>query len=321
MARVKVMVVGLGPIGRACAREIADAKDLSLAAAVDPAPELAGRDLGELIGRESAKGIVVAKDLRGTKARGVKAAVHAASSRFPGAIPLLRELVGGGCDVVSTCEELIAARVRWPGPAAKLDRECRRLERRILLGGINPGYLMDVLPVSLASVCTEVRSVRIGRYVDTAKRRGALQRKTGAGMPVAEFRRLAKSGSIGHVGLRDSALYVLDRLGLHADDVTETIRPIVAKTAFRKGALVVPAGTTAGVHQVVTAKDARGKTIALLDLKMAAGLPDPHDAVRIAGTPPVDVRIDGGVHGDTGTVARVLAQLRALADEPAGFRL
>jgi hypothetical protein len=318
---MRITVVGLGPIGRAVAREIADAKELVLAAAVDPAPGIAGEDLGAVIDRKSAKGIVVAKDLRGASRRGVKAAVHAASSRFPGAVPLLRELVGSGLDVVSTCEELIAARVRWPAQARRLDLECRRLDRRILLGGINPGYLMDVLPVSLASACTEVRGIRIGRYVDTAKRRGALQRKTGAGMAVAEFRRLARDGGIGHVGLRDSALYVLDRLGLRATDVTETIRPIVAKNAYRKGGLVVPAGTTAGVHPVVRARDARGRTIALLDLKMAAGLPDPHDAVRIAGTPPVDVRIDGGVHGDTGTVARVLAQLRQLREEPAGFRL
>ncbi|MBZ0266910.1 dihydrodipicolinate reductase, partial [bacterium] len=282
MAAMKIMVVGLGPIGRAVAREIADADDLVLAAAVDPAPELAGRDLGELIGRKSAKGISVARDPRGVSRRGAKAAVHAASSRFPGAVPLLRDLVGAGFDVVSTCEELIAARVRWPAKARSLDRECRRLDRRILLGGINPGYLMDVLPVSLASACTEVRSIRIERHVDTAKRRSALQRKTGAGLPVAEFRRRARNGAIGHVGLLDSAWYVLDRLGLVADDVRETIRPIVAKSAIRRSGLVVPAGSTAGVHQVVRARDARGKTVALLDLKMAAGLADPHDAVRIA---------------------------------------
>ncbi|MGH2569840.1 MAG: dihydrodipicolinate reductase, partial [bacterium] len=56
---LRVAVLGLGPIGRAVSREILDTPDLRLAAAVDPAPSLAGRDLGELLGDARARGVRV----------------------------------------------------------------------------------------------------------------------------------------------------------------------------------------------------------------------------------------------------------------------
>lgn len=318
----KIVVVGMGPIGCAVAKAIADAPDLELAGAIDPAGDLVGRDVGKLIGRPGVRGVKVTPELTASLARRARAAVHAAGSRFPDSLPLLRDLVRHGLGVVSTCEELVAARVRWPRLAGRLDRECRQAGRAVLLGGINPGYLMDVLPVSMASACTEVRSLRVTRYVDTGRRRGALQRKTAAGMAVAEFRTRASAGKIGHVGLSDSLLYVVDRLRLGPVDIKETIAPIVAQKAFRKGALVVPRGRAAGVHQTVTARRKRGGgTVAVLDLKMAVGLAEPYDEIRITGTPPVRMRIDGGVHGDSGTVARVLTGLRALREEPPGFRL
>jgi len=323
-SRVRVVVVGMGPIGCAVAKAVAGAPDLELAGAVDPAPDLAGRGLAALLGLRGARAPKgrVAPALTATLARRAHAAVHAAGSRFPASLPLLRELIRADLDVVSTCEELVAARVRWPRLAAGLDRECRGAGRKVLLGGINPGYLMDVLPVSLASACTEVRAIRVARHVDTSRRRGALQRKTAAGMALPEFRARVAAGTLGHVGLLDSLLHVVDRLGLGPVDVRETIKPIVAHRAFRKGALVVPRGRAAGVHQTAVAKGRRsGKTVAVLDLRMAAGLAEPYDEVRITGKPDVHVRVEGGVHGDTGTVGRVLAQLRALRDEPPGFRL
>jgi len=40
-----------------------------------------------------------------------------------------------------------------------------------------------------------------------------------------------------------------------------------------------------------------------MDLKMYLDAPNPHDAVKVAGEPALDVVINGGVAGDDATVA------------------
>src|ERR687891_572953 len=47
-----------------------------------------------------------------------------------------------------------------------------------LLGtGVNPGFVMDRLPLQLAGACISVSRVRVDRVVDAAKRRGPLRKK------------------------------------------------------------------------------------------------------------------------------------------------
>ncbi len=84
---IRVLVFGLGPIGRAVSHEIARAPDLRLVGAVDPAPELAGRDLGDLLKVDTFSGIRIAPDADSRAPRKVDVAVHLAHSRFPDALP------------------------------------------------------------------------------------------------------------------------------------------------------------------------------------------------------------------------------------------
>jgi 4-hydroxy-tetrahydrodipicolinate reductase len=50
------------------------------------------------------------------------------------------------------------------------------------------------------------------------------------------------------------------------------------------------------------------------------GAPDPHDEVRIAGTPPLVVRAAGGIHGDIATVSIVLNSIPKILQAPPGLR-
>jgi len=316
---LRVAVLGLGPIGQAVAREILAAPDLRLAAAVDPAPALAGRDLAEILGDDRGRGVRVVPSLDASGRRRVDVAAHLAASRFPRALPHLRELVARGLPTASTCEELIAARYRWPREAAALDRAARRAGVAIVATGVNPGFVMDVLPAALANVCVNVSSVRIERHVDTSKRRGALQQKTGAGITAAEFRRRAKENAVGHVGLGDSLVFLMNHLPLRGEVGEETLRPILAARALGRGKATIPKGRVAGVHQTVRARDPAGRVVATFDLKMAYGLEDPHDEILLRGDPPIRLRIDGGVSGDRATVGAVLSGLRWVVSAEPGL--
>ncbi|MDP6461743.1 MAG: hypothetical protein QGI43_03225 [Gemmatimonadota bacterium] len=322
-----VIVLGLGPIGRAVAKEIAGQPDMELMGAVDPAPKFAGKSVGELIRDKSRARLRVHKNLPAQiKALGRRRptlAVHMATSRFPEAYPQILELVKQGVSVVSTCEEMVAAPDRWPKEAHALDRACRKAGVSVLSAGVNPGFVMDFLPEVLSSVCVRLDSVRITRHVDTAKRRRALQLKTGAGITVEEFRARKRAGTIGHVGCLDSLLFVLRHLRLPPQTMkadAELLRPIIAGKAVGTGRNRIPKGRVVGVHQTVRGRDsATGKIVATLDLKMAYGLEDPHDAIFLKGDPPVDLRIDGGIQGDRATVGTVLSTIRDAAYAPPGF--
>ncbi len=317
---LRVLVVGLGPIGRAVAREVYDAPDLRLVGAVDSAPDLAGKDLGALLKIESLSGRKVAPSLDAVGRRKIDVAVHLTTSSFLAALPLLKELIGRGLHVVTTCEESIAAAIRWPKESRALDRKAREAGVAVLPTGVNPGFAMDLLPAALTNVCVDVRSVKVMRRVDTSARRSALQLKTGAGITPVEFRRRKKAGTIGHAGLRDSLLFLMDHLPLEGVVGEERLRAIVAGKAVRRGRRTIEAGKVLGVHHAVSARaPGSGRTVASLDLKMEWGLADPSDEIVIAGDPPLRLRFEGGIHGDRATVGTVLSTIRFADAAGAGF--
>jgi 4-hydroxy-tetrahydrodipicolinate reductase len=316
---LRVIVLGLGPIGRAVAREVAHASDLELVAAIDPAPGLVGRDLGAVLGDGDLAGRKVLQDLNDLGRRRVDVAIHMAASRFEPALAHVQRLVERKIAVVSTCEELIAAPWRWPRPVRALDRQCRRAGVAVLATGVNPGFVMDLLPAALTNACVQVRSIRVVRHVDTSKRRRALQLKTGLGLTPTEFRRRARESAVGHVGLRDSLVFLMNHMPLEGEVGDERIRPILAKQRGGSARRPIEPGSVIGVHQEVSARDpASGRAVASFDLKMAYGLNDPHDEIRIAGDPPIHLRIEGGVPGDRATVGAVLSTVRYVPHAPPG---
>jgi 4-hydroxy-tetrahydrodipicolinate reductase len=128
--------------------------------------------------------------------------------------------------------------------------------------------------------------------------------------------------SIGHVGLRDSLLFLMNHLPLDGEVDEEKIRPILAERALRRGARQIRKGDVLGVHQTCRARaKSTGRTVASFDLKMAFGLPDPHDEIRIEGDPPIRLRCEGGIAGDRATVGAVLSAIRSVPEAPPGFQV
>jgi 4-hydroxy-tetrahydrodipicolinate reductase len=318
--RLRVVALGLGEIGRAVCREIAAAADLELAGAVDPAPSLAGRELAAVVGNGVPRGLRVAASLDELRGRKPDVIAHLAASRFPDAARQITAALPLRAPVVSTCEELIAAPWRWPREARALDRAAKSAGVPVLATGVNPGFVMDVLPAAIANVCVGVRRVHVSRHVDTSTRRPALQAKTGAGITLAEFRRRKREGTVGHVGLRDSLLFLVNHLPLEGDVGPETLRPILAAREIRKGRVRIAKGAVAGVHQTVkaTAPGSR-RVVASFDLRMAFGLESPHDEIRFDGDPPIRLRIEGGVQGERATVGTVLSAIRFAEDAAPGL--
>jgi 4-hydroxy-tetrahydrodipicolinate reductase len=172
----------------------------------------------------------------------------------------------------------------------------------VLLGtGINPGFVMDKLVVTLMAACSSVRAVRVGRVVDAATRRESFQRKIGAGMAPADFER--RKAELGHVGLPESAHMLADTIGVGPRrTLTDELRPVRAERRLTSRYLEIEVGQVAGIDQTVTIAEGPIERVRM-ELKMYVGAARPRDEVSVDGSPPLEMEIPSGVPGDEGTAA------------------
>lgn len=299
---LKVIQVGLGPIGLECVRVAAARPNLEIAGAVDLHPDLTGRHLREF--EPSAPRIVrITSDLAELLDHNKPdVALVTTTSRMPGIDETLKQLARAGVDVVSSCEELLFPWHAHPETAEALAKEAERGKATILGTGVNPGFVMDTFAAVATAPCEAVTSIRATRIVDAGTRREPLQRKVGASMEEADFRKLVEQKKIGHVGLVESVALLAHGLGWVLDGIEETLEPKMADKETVTSYLTVRKGEVAGIHH-----EARGivggKPVLELLLEMYVGAEHPHDQVEIAGKPNLTVRIEGGTPGDTATAA------------------
>src|SRR5207302_1730376 len=157
------------------------------------------RTLAEVI--PGAPPIPVDATLQAALGRGVDAIALCTSSRLEAVAGDLARAAVAGAHVVSSCEELAA-----PPRSGALGDLCRHLDEDARVAGVtfvgtgvNPGFVMDRLPLQLAGAMVRVDGVRVERIVDAARRRGPLRAKVGEGLSVEEFRAGVAAGRLGHV--------------------------------------------------------------------------------------------------------------------------
>lgn len=318
--KTRVVVFGLGQIGLATAKLLLDRRDIELVGAIDNDPKKQQRDVADLSGLKRPSGVRVSdrvdEVLQMTRPSVV---ILSTGSRFKQVLPLIKQCVEGRTNVVSSCEELLHPSVRYAPQARELDRMAKLREVSVLGTGVNPGFVMDTMALAATAPCVEVKSVHVERLVDASTRRENLQRKVGAGMTVAQFRRGVRKGELGHVGLLESMLLLADGLGFDLARTTEKITPVLSKRRVKTPYLTVKPGEVAGIHHVCKGTCNR-KEVVSLDLQMYIGAKKPYDRITVSGTPDVNLLFENGVAGDEATVAMLIAMVPAMAKIEPGLR-
>jgi 4-hydroxy-tetrahydrodipicolinate reductase len=310
----RVTLVGLGAIGREVLRALLGKRSVSVVAVADPA--FAGHDAGVVTGLEPL-GLPIEASVADALGTPTDVLVVLTTSGAAEMLPIVEAAAAQQAHVVSTCEDLAFADWATPQVAAHLDAVARAGRIAVLGTGVNPGFVMDRLPLVLAGSCVSVNAVTVERVVDAAKRRGPLRAKVGAGLTVAEFAAGVASRRLGHRGLPESCALLGRGLGWTFDEIRTHIGPVVATVAAPRTG--VPEGLVAGLRQ--TAEGVLGgKTLVSLTLEMSLAAPDPHDHIVIDGDPPLDMLLAGGTHGDRGTVAAVVNALGAIRGLAPGLR-
>jgi hypothetical protein len=297
---------GLGPIGQGIAKLALD-RGHRMVAAIDVDPEKVGRDVGTLLGTAPV-GVNVSADAAVALASKPDVVLHCTSSRLTQVTPQILQCVEAGAQVISTCEELSFPWRSHPDEARRIDAAAKTRDVTVVGVGVNPGFVMDLLPLVITGPCREVRAITVTRVVDAGKRRLPLQRKVGAGMTRAEFEAGVKDGKIGHVGLGESIAMTATALGWKLDDISETIEPVLDGSAVK------------GLHQVAVGRG-NGRKLITLDLTMAVGAAAPHDTIVIDGDPALTVTAVGGIHGDVATWAIAVNAIRRVMAAAPGLTI
>lgn len=317
--KLKIAQLGLGPIGIECLKLASTLPWARVVGAVDIDPSKVGLDWRVLTGEKRPRGARIVSRVEELKEK-PDLIFHTAVSRFRTAYEQLEALARQGIHVVSSCEELVFPRLREPKLAARLNRLCHTSGARIVGTGVNPGFVMDLLPLCLAGVIHPIRAIDVQRVVNASTRREPLQRKIGSGLAPAEFKRLLRAGKAGHAGLKESFALIAHTLGWKARKIVEISEPIVARQNIRTKYFSVRKGQTCGLHQHAEAW-IDGDLRLSLDLKMYLDAENPHDAIQIEGNPPLNVLIKGGVAGDQATAAALVNTAPRLLRAAPGLRL
>jgi 4-hydroxy-tetrahydrodipicolinate reductase len=309
---------------------ILERPDLELVGVVDSDPGKVGRPLEEFLPQAASLGLRVTGDTTACiKDNRAVALTHTTVSYLGDCIDHLREIARAGVAMVSSTEELLYPWLRHPKWAVELDELSRQHGSRLLGTGINPGFLMDLLPVLAGAPCERVRAVRAQRVVDAGTRRGPLQRKVGAGITPEEFAKRVAGGRFGHVGYCESGALLASKMGWKLETLEETIEPVLAEKPITTEFVELAPGDVAGIHQTVSGTMG-GQEVVHLDLKMYVGASDPHDAFVLDSDPPIAWRCERGVAGDPATAAILVNAidrlqtlspgLKTVADLPASVR-
>jgi 4-hydroxy-tetrahydrodipicolinate reductase len=318
--KIRAIQFGVGPIGASTARLMREKQAIEICGAIDSDPAKAGRDLGEVIGASDAPwGVKISADAREVLEQNADVVIHTTSSSLPKVMDQLLACLEAESSVVSTCEELSYPYRTYPELSAQLDAAAKAAGVALVGTGVNPGFVMDKLVVTLAAVSQRIEHAKAVRIVDASKRRFPLQKKIGAGMTVEEFRAKVAEGIIKHVGLPESVAMIADSLNLAVNEITETIEPKVATERVETEYLTVEAGQAAGVHQIARGLG-NGKELVYLELQMYVGAKDPADTVYLKGHPDISLVIPGGSHGDIATASVVVNSIPVILDAPAGLR-
>lgn len=324
---IRVIQYGVGVMGSAILRLLSEKPWVKIVGAIDIDPAKIDQDVGTIVGLNSEIGVKVAfppEEVIGKVSADV--VLHATTAFMEEAYGQILRAVTHRMNVITVAQELfypIGANVQQRD---RLDEHAKARGVTVLATGVNAGFAMDMLPIFMSGVCGEVERVRVRRVIDFSYYGPSTMREIGAGLLRAEVERGMRQGTMGHIGLAESAAMIAACLGWKLNEVEQIEEPIVSRSQREAPLLTIRPGTVCGFRQRLYGKKEGKVRITLEVIGIVA--PRPHeddvdmgDYVMIEGTPNVEVVIPGQIaqRGVLATAASVVNLIPKVLVAPSGF--
>jgi len=327
MDQLRIIIYGVGAMGSNMVRRLQDVAGCRIVGAIDWDKNKIGRDLGELAGLDKKAGVKVSYP-PGKVLGKVKAdiALHATTAFLEEGMDQICAVLDQGINVVTICQELFFPLPKNRLRAKKIDAKARQAGARVTAVGINPGFIMDIVPILCSTPCWKIDSVQVRRHVDFSPYGPDEMRHIGANLTEKEFRRGVRLGKIGHIGLLETAAMVSHCLGLEVDELRQSKEPILTARRRQSPFVSIASGRVCGFRQNVVGLSQGDR---ILDFQMV-GIVSPDkaednielgDYARINGLPSVDIAVKEEIaqKGGLGTAAVAVHMIPRLLAAPAGY--
>jgi 4-hydroxy-tetrahydrodipicolinate reductase len=319
---IRVAILGTGQMGCGIARRVLDAPGVELVAAYGKRPERVGMDVGRAIGLERDLGIAIDANLSAAAERTQPdVAIQATCSTLDDAWPEIAVLLRNGVSIVSIAEEMAYPAYRSPAIASEMQALARANGAAVVGTGINPGFVLDLLVVTLTGVCSAVDAITATRINDLSPYGPAVLSAQGVGLTPDAFEAGLNEGTVtGHVGFPESISMIAAALGCTVERIEQTIEPLVSEVRRETPFVTVEPGCVAGNCHTAVAYRGSEPFITLVHPQQVrpelAGV-ETGDSIEIAGTPSLRFAGSPEIPGGEGTVAVAVNMIpRILAAAP-----
>ncbi|MEA3274941.1 MAG: 2,4-diaminopentanoate dehydrogenase [Pseudomonadota bacterium] len=319
---IRVLVLGTGQMGSGIARLVLKKLGLELAGAYARRAERNGLDLGRAIGLGRDLGVTTSSDLAAALDRTQpQVAIQATCSRLEDAAGEIVTLLRHGVPVISIAEEMAYPRHASPTLAKELDALAKARGVAVVGAGINPGFVLDRLVITLTGVCADIRSITARRVNDLSPYGSSVLASQGVGLGPEAFREGLDDGTVaGHVGFAESIHLIADAVGWQLERIEERREPIIARVRREVPLMTVEPGQAAGCLHTAVAYRAGEPVITLVHPQQV--LPELEgtetgDFIEILGTPCVRLAGSPEISGGVGTIALAVNMIpRVLSATP-----
>jgi hypothetical protein len=330
--KLKAAVLGTGQMGSGIVKLLMRKQGVELVGVYGRRADRAGVDVGEAIGLGEKIGVALAADLPAMLSSAKpNVVIQATCSKVEQAADEIKTAVKSGANVISIAEEMAYPSYEAPGLSEEIHRLAVEKKVTVVGTGINPGFVLDLLVISLTGVCYSVETITAKRINDLSPYGPSVLKTQGVGITPEQFKQGVADGSVvGHFGFPESISMIARALGWKVDRIEQTRDPIISKVHRETGFVKIEPGLTAGCTHTATGYIDGKAVIHLIHPQQV----HPHledvqtgDYIEIKGEPDVSFSSGPEIPGGIGTIALAvnmipqvvtsLPGLKTMADLPA----
>jgi 2,4-diaminopentanoate dehydrogenase len=306
--KLKVAVIGTGQMGSGIIRLLRRKQGVELVGVYGRRADRAGVDVGEAIGLDEKMGVALTADLPGMLSS-VKpdVVIQATCSRVEQAADEIKTAVRGGANVISIAEEMAYPSYEAPELSEEIHKLAMENKVTVVGTGINPGFVLDLLVITLTGVCYSVESITAKRINDLSPYGPSVLRTQGVGITPEAFRKGVEDGSVvGHFGFPESISMIARALGWKIDKIEQTRDPIISKVQRESEFVKIEPGLTAGcTHTAKGYMDGKAVIHLIHPQQVHPHLEEVQtgDYIEIKGEPDVNFSSGPEIPGGIGTIA------------------
>lgn len=236
----------------------------------------------------------------------------------------IHTLVSNGINVISIAEEMSFPAAESPELGEEIEKAALANNVTVLGTGINPGFVLDLLAITLSGVCYKVESITAKRVNDLSPYGPTVLNSQGVGISPEEFKAGVLDGSIvGHFGFPQSIGMIAKALGWTIDRIEQNREPIVSDVERQSDFVKILPGMTAGCNHTATAYMDGRPVITLIHPQQV----HPHlsdvttgDYIEIKGEP--DIKLSGSpeIPGGLGTTALAVNMIPRVISAAPGLK-